>query len=187
MSLSTFSFPTRTLFGLGAVRELPTHLAGLGIHRPLVVTDAGLAETKAFWELSTTLGLNVQGSAWFLYAGVHPNPLEPDVLECAAAFREHDCDAVIAIGGGSAIDVGKAARLLVKRPDFDLTKLHDEPDWSSLAPFIAIPTTAGTGSEVGRSSVIILTASQRKAVLFHASLLAQLVILDQEVERVALD
>jgi alcohol dehydrogenase class IV len=88
---------------------------------------------------------------------------------------------VIAIGGGSPLDAGKAARLLVKRPEFDLAKFYDEPDWSALAPFIAIPTTAGTGSEVGRSSVITLKATARKAVLFNPELLAKLVILDPEL------
>lgn len=129
MSLSTFSFPTRTLFGVGSVRELPTQMVGLGIHRPLVVTDDGLVKTDSFRQLATTLDVNGQDSMWFLYAGVHSNPVEQDVRECARAFREHRCDGVIAIGGGSALDVGKAARLLVKRPDFNLTKFQDEPDW----------------------------------------------------------
>jgi alcohol dehydrogenase class IV len=88
---------------------------------------------------------------------------------------------VIALGGGSPLDVGKAARLLEKRPDFKLEHFYDEPDWSGLASFIAIPTTAGTGSEVGRSSVITLESTKRKAVLFHPELLAKLVILDPEL------
>jgi 4-hydroxybutyrate dehydrogenase len=96
-------------------------------------------------------------------------------------FRDRGCDGVIAIGGGSALDAGKAARLVVKRPTLDFAKFYDESDWSGLAPFIAIPTTAGTGSEVGRSSVITLAATGRKAVLFHPELLAKLVILDPEL------
>ena len=79
------------------------------------------------------------------------------------------------------MDAGKAARLLVKRPGFELARFYDEPDWSMLAPFVAIPTTAGTGSEVGRSSVITLDATKRKAVIFHPELLAKLVILDPEL------
>jgi 4-hydroxybutyrate dehydrogenase len=79
------------------------------------------------------------------------------------------------------LDAGKAARLLVKRPGFDFTKFYEESDWSGLAPFVAIPTTAGTGSEVGRSSVITLDATKRKAVLFHPEMLAKLVILDPEL------
>jgi 4-hydroxybutyrate dehydrogenase len=181
MSVVTFAFPTPTLFGPGALSELPKRAKALGIRRPLVVTDPGLLGSAAFRALAKTLGEAAQGKDWFLYSGVHPNPVENDVREAAAVFREHECDGVIAIGGGSPLDVGKAGRLLAKRPGFDLSKFYDEPDWSGLAPFIAIPTTAGTGSEVGRSSVITLDATHRKAVIFHAELLAKLVILDPEL------
>ncbi len=182
MSLTAFSFPTRTLFGPGALAELPAHLVRLGVRRPLVVTDAGLLATSAFKALTETLGAAGQGRDWFLYSAVHPNPIEGDVREPAALFREAGCDGVIAIGGGSPLDAGKAARLLAKRPDCNLARFYDEPaDWSGLAPFIAIPTTAGTGSEVGRSSVITLDATKRKAVLFHPELLAKLVILDPKL------
>jgi 4-hydroxybutyrate dehydrogenase len=182
MSLTAFSFPTRTLFGAGALKELPVNLAKLGITRPLVVTDGGLVNNDAFKLLAAVLGAAEQGKSWFLYAGVHPNPIEADVREPAAMIREHGCDGVIAIGGGSPLDAGKAARLLAKVPGFDLTKFYSEPaDWTGLLPFIAIPTTAGTGSEVGRSSVITLDATKRKAVIFHPELLAKLVILDPEL------
>lgn len=183
MSLTTFAFPTRTLFGVGALKELPGNLVRLGVRRPLVVTDAGLLPTEAFGALAATLGESAQGKSWFLYAGVHPNPIERDVREAAARFVKQDCDGVIALGGGSPLDAGKAARLLVKRPGFDLSRFYDEPDWSGLAPFVAIPTTAGTGSEVGRSSVITLEATPRKAVLFHPELLASFVILDPALTR----
>jgi alcohol dehydrogenase class IV len=181
MSLTTFSFPTPTLFGAGALSELPVHANRLGLHRPLVVTDPGLLPTAAFTSLARALGEQDQGKEWFVYSGVHPNPVEKDVQEAAAAFAGHNCDGVIAIGGGSPLDAGKAARLLVKRPGFQLARFYDEPDWSGLAPFIAIPTTAGTGSEVGRSSVITLEATHRKSVIFHPELLAKLVILDPEL------
>lgn len=127
------------------------------------------------------MGATGKDLEWFVYSGVHPNPVEQDVREAAQCYRDHGCDGVIALGGGSPLDVGKAARLLVKRPGFDFTKFYAEPDWSGLAPCIAIPTTAGTGSEVGRSSVITLDATQRKAVLFHPELLAKLVILDPQL------
>src|SRR5213078_2078919 len=113
--------------------------------------------------------------------GVHPNPVETDVSESAVMFRTEQCDGLIAFGGGSALDVGKAARLLLKRPGMKLSEFRFEPDWHGLAPFIAIPTTAGTGSEVGRSSVITLEGTKRKAVLFHPELMAKLVILDPEL------
>lgn len=181
MSLTSFSFPTPTLFGAGAVRELPARMAKLGIRRPLVVTDAGLAKTDAFAALAAVLGADHRDKTWFAYTGVHPNPIEDDVREPAALFIRQGCDGVIAIGGGSPLDAGKAARLLVKRPGFDLARFYDESDWSGLAPCIAIPTTAGTGSEVGRSSVITLDSTRKKAVLFHPELLAKLVILDPEL------
>ena len=181
--LASFSFPTTTLFGAGALAELPKRLDALRIQRPLVVTDPGLLSTDAFKLLDHTLGSEEQGKNWFLHFGVHANPLQHDVTGAADAFRANDCDGLIAMGGGSPLDVGKAARLLLKRPGFDLAKFYDEPDWSGLAPFVAIPTTAGTGSEVGRSSVITLDGTQRKTVIFHPQLLARLVILDPELTR----
>src|SRR5437899_618589 len=183
MNPATFSFPTTTLFGARALAELPKRLASLRIQKPLVVTDPGLLSTEAFQRLNQALGSKKQGKMWFLYFGVHANPIEQDVQEAAQAFRAHDCDGIIAIGGGSPLDVGKAARLLVRRPGFALAKFYDQPDWSGLAPFVAIPTTAGTGSEVGRSSVITLAATKRKSVIFHPELLARLVILDPELTR----
>jgi alcohol dehydrogenase class IV len=181
--LTTFSFPTTTLFGAGALGDLPARLLQIGLRRPLVVTDDGLLKTDAFRSLASVLGEKEPGSRWFLYSGVHPNPIENDVREAAEAFRQNACDGILAIGGGSPLDAGKAARVLVKRPGFNLAKFYDEPIWSGLAPFIAIPTTAGTGSEVGRSAVITLDATQRKGVIFHPELLARLVILDPELTR----
>ena len=181
MSTIVFSFPTPTVFGAGALAELPERLKRLRIQRPLVVTDPGLLSTEAFQALARVLGKDRQDADWFVYSGVHANPVENDVREAAALFAQHHCDSLIALGGGSPLDVGKAARLLVKRPGFKLEHFYDEPDWSGLAPFVAIPTTAGTGSEVGRSSVITLEATQRKGVLFNAELLAKLVILDPEL------
>ena len=184
MRRTLFSFPTPTLFGVGALSELPERAQRLGLRRPLVVTDAGLLSAEPFRALAQTLGEARREKDWFLYAGVHPNPIENDVREAAAAFGAHRCDGVIALGGGSALDVGKAARLLARRPGFDLAKFYDDPvDWSGLAPCVAIPTTAGTGSEVGRSSVVTLDATKRKAVIFLPELLAKLVILDPELTR----
>lgn len=151
------------------------------MRRPLVVTDQGVVKTEAYSALAKVLGEGECGRSWFVYSGVHPNPIESDVREAAEQIRQHACDGVIALGGGSPLDAGKAARLLIKRPSLDLTRFYDETDWSGLLPFVALPTTAGTGSEVGRSSVITLAATHRKAVLFHPELLARLVILDPEL------
>jgi len=183
MGHTSFSFPTPTLYGAGALGELPARLGQISIRRPLVVTDPGLLGTNAFKLLEQALGPTTRGQAWHLFSGVHPNPVEEDVIKTAESFREHRCDGVIAFGGGSPLDVGKAARLLVKRPGFELGKFYSENDWSDLAPLIAIPTTAGTGSEVGRSSVITLAGTHRKAVLFHPALLAKQVILDPILTR----
>ncbi len=147
--ISNFSFPTRIRFGAGALEELPQQLDALGIRRPLVVTDPGLLATGAFKALE-----KISGKKWAVFSGVHPNPTIEDVDAAAAAGREAQCDAVIAFGGGSALDVGKVIRLCLKRPDKPLIPFEFEADWSGLAPCVAIPTTAGTGSEVGRSSVI---------------------------------
>src|SRR5262249_36002458 len=172
-----------TLFGIGASRELTANLTKLNMRHPLVVTDPGLVNTDAFRSVAATLGANSEGKTWFLYSGVHPNPVENDVRETAAAFQINSADDISGLGGGTALDVAKAGRLLVKRPQLDWTKFYDQSDWSGLAPFVAIPTTAGTGSEVGRSSVITLDATRRKAVIFHPELLAKLVILDPELTR----
>jgi alcohol dehydrogenase class IV len=143
----------------------------------LVVTDAGLTKTKAFALLTASL----EGTGAATFPNVRPNPVEEDVEGAFRAYGAGACDAVIAFGGGSALDVGKAVRLRIKRPDTTLAQFDFGADWTGLAPLIAIPTTAGTGSEVGRSSVIIM--EQRKRVIFHPALLASLVLLDPEFTR----
>ncbi len=174
---STFSFPTTTVFGVGARRDLREWLARLGGLRPLVVTDAGLPTTSAFALLAASL----EGAGAVVFSKVRPNPGEEDVEEAFRAFHESGCDAVIAFGGGSALDVGKAVRLRIRRPEKTLAHFDFGADWSGLAPLIAIPTTAGTGSEVGRSAVIIM--EHRKKVIFHPALLANVVVLDPEFTR----
>src|ERR1051325_292292 len=174
--ISNFSFPTKIRFGAGALGDLPQQLAGLGVRKPLVVTDPGLLATDAFAVLE-----KISGKKWEVFSGVHPNPTIEDVNAAAAAYRGGNCDSVIAFGGGSALDVGKVIRLCIKRPAQPLLPFEFEADWSGLAPCVAIPTTAGTGSEVGRSSGII--ADGRKQVIFHPSLLVSLVILDPELTR----
>ncbi|MBX3746554.1 MAG: iron-containing alcohol dehydrogenase [Verrucomicrobiae bacterium] len=179
MNATTFSFPTRTLFGAGTIAGLAAELKAMGVRRPLVVTDAGVVRTDAFRQVEAALGAEGRGSQWHVFDGVHPNPVEDDVRVAASKFRDRGCDGVVALGGGSPLDAGKAARLLVKRPGCDLRRFYEVPeDWTGLAPLVAIPTTAGTGSEVGRSSVITLAATGRKSVLFHPELLARLVVLD---------
>jgi 4-hydroxybutyrate dehydrogenase len=181
--LSTFSFPTEIVFGVGAVAELAPRLEKLQCQRPLVVTDAGLLKTSSFEMLKQALGDPKGKIHWKLFSDVEPNPMENNVIDAAKAYKKGECDLVIAFGGGSALDVGKAMRLLVKRPSLKFKSFDYHEDWSGLAPCICIPTTAGTGSEVGRSSVITLVESHRKTVIFHPALLAKLVILDPELTR----
>jgi len=183
MTFSTFSFPTTTVFGAGCIQELPQRLKNLGLANPLVVTDPGLLHTEAFSILETRLGKQERDKSWHVFSQVHPNPIEQDVIKGAEAYRAGRCDSIIAFGGGSALDAGKAIRLLLKRPGFDLATFDWKDDWFGLAPCICIPTTAGTGSEVGRSSVIILEKTKKKSVLFHPGLLANLVLLDPELTR----
>ncbi len=179
--MSTFSFPTTSLFGAGAIAELPARLKQMGCHRPLVVTDPGLMQTRAFETLAGTLDKKQLGKRWDVFHNVRANPIEEDVIESAKAFRQAGCDGVIAFGGGSPLDVGKACRLLVKRPGLPLSQFNFNDDWTGLARCVCIPTTAGTGSEIGRSSVITLAGTQSRSVIFHPRLLADLIILDPDL------
>jgi alcohol dehydrogenase class IV len=171
---ATFSFPTQIVSGEGALSLLKDQLSAAGVRRPLVVTDAGLLPTPA-WQLL----LEAVGNAPAVFSGVHPNPLEEDVEAAVNAYRKGDCDGVIGFGGGSALDVAKILRVAVAGDGAGWGALSGKTALGVLAPFIAIPTTAGTGSEVGRSSVI--TFGHTKRVLFHPALLAKLVLLDPRV------
>ncbi len=176
-----FSFPTPTIVGPGTLAGLPCELARLGVEKPLVVTDPGLTRTGAYARLIEVLESGSDGHA--VFSGVHPNPREADLAAAHSAFLESGCDGVIAFGGGSALDVGKAVRLLIARPDIRIDSFSHDCDPGELAPCVCVPTTAGTGSEVGRSSVITLDSTGRKSVLFHPKILADLVILDAELTR----
>ncbi len=179
--ISTFSFPPTTVFGPGTIVGIRGRLNRLNVSKPLVVTDPGLLPTRAFRSLTDALGSREQDKTWALFSGVHPNPIEQDVLDGAEAYQKAKCDGVIAFGGGSALDVGKAIRLLLKQPQLKLAEFKWDDDWSGLEPCVCVPTTAGTGSEVGRSSVITLASTKRKAVLFTPGLLANVVFLDPEL------
>jgi alcohol dehydrogenase class IV len=168
--ISTFSFPTTILFGEGALAELPHRLTAPDATKPLLVTDRGLIATRAFAMVRDAIGRDVR-----VFSDIQSNPTQQNVSDAVAAYRAGECDSVIACGGGSAIDVAKVIRLALKS-DKPLTDVTGDEPLDKLAPFIAIPTTAGTGSEVGRSSVI--TIRDRKHVIFHPRLLADLVILD---------
>ncbi len=172
---ATFAFPTTILFGPGSVGELRERLQTLGVRRPLIVTDRGLMATAAFAAAKRAIAEDCA-----VFPDTHSNPTEADVDGAVCGYREGACDGVIGLGGGSSIDVAKIIRLRNALPDWRLDQpLDGLARVPQLAPFIAIPTTAGTGSEVGRSSVI--TIGERKHVIFHPSLLANLVILDPQL------
>ncbi len=181
--LSRFSFPTRIVFGPGALCELGSEANLLGIERPLLVTDrgvvaCGLAESVV--SVSRQAGLVPQ-----LFDGVDPNPVEKNVLDGLEAYRRGNCDGVIGLGGGSALDTAKAIRLVVTH-SFPLEQYDDQLDGSaritaSVPPMIAIATTAGTGSEVGRSTVIILKSNDRKTVIFSPHLMPNVALADPEL------
>jgi 4-hydroxybutyrate dehydrogenase len=179
--IATFSFPTTTIVGPGVLADIGAQLKNLGVRRPLIVTDPGLIETPAFQLLADHLNNCIGEAAYNIFSGVTPNPKESNVYDGAQTFRALESDGIIGFGGGSAMDVAKAIRLKLNDPTLRIANFDFDADWSNLAPCICIPTTAGTGSEVGRSSVITIEATKRKAVLFHPSLLADVVFLDAEV------
>lgn len=159
-------------------------MAQIGAERPLVVTDAGIAAHP----MAATLraALEDAGLPSPLFSAVKSNPTGANVADGATAFRERDCDAVIALGGGSALDAAKAVALIARqdRPLWDFEDLDDNwtrADAGAVAPVIALPTTAGTGSELGRSSVITDEAAGRKVVIFHPRMLPALVIMDPDL------
>ena len=179
MNLSTFSFPTTILFGAGAITKLPEELAKRGMKRPLVVTDRGLVNTPTFARVHSF----VPGAP--VFPDVDPNPTERNVLDGTAAYEREKCDGIIGVGGGSPLDAAKAIRLKVTHP-LDLAEYDDLIDgWKKIAanvpPYVAIATTAGTGSEVGRSTVITLAATNRKTVIFSPHLIPSLALNDPEL------
>ncbi len=182
-NITTFNFPTRIVFGCGAVRQLPGCLAETGIRKPMIVTDPGLRSTPV---LATVIAvLTEAGIPHEVFAEVHGNPIEDDVIQSAAQYRAAGCDGAIGLGGGSALDVSKAV-VAMARHDGDITELDAfnggvQRITGPLDPIIAIPTTSGTGSEVGRSAVVTVRKLGRKIFIFHPQLLPQRAILDPEL------
>jgi alcohol dehydrogenase class IV len=178
-----FSFPTDIRFGVKARNEIPGELNRLGLKRPLVVTDKGLCENPMVTSLSETL--SHAGLLPALFADFAGNPIESHVAHGAQAFRDHRADCVVAIGGGAALDVAKAIALMSCHEGSILDYCDDAPNHRSITNalpyFVAIPTTAGTGSEVGRSTVISDERTHEKRVVFHPSMLARLVVVDPEL------
>src|SRR2546423_1196953 len=176
-----FAFPTAIHFGAGARALVAEHLKAQDIKRPLIVTDRGIAPLpmlKAF--IADLPGLDVG-----VFSDIWGNPVRSQVDQGVAAYKAHRADAVIGLGGGAALDVAKAVALMAVHPGEVLEYAWDHPQVRAiereLPYFIALPTTAGTGSEVGRSSVISDDATHIKKIIFSSALLAQAVFADPEL------
>jgi alcohol dehydrogenase class IV len=181
MSFSSFSFPTAIRFGPGARKEVAAHLRGQGFKRPLLVTDKALAELPVLAEFQTHLrGLEVA-----VFPGVFGNPTASQVMAGAAAYRAHRADCVIGFGGGAALDVAKVVGLAATHEGDIIEYVWDHPRvrpiTNELPYFVALPTTAGTGSEVGRSSVVSEDATHLKRVVFSPKILARQVFADPDL------
>jgi alcohol dehydrogenase class IV len=181
MTLSSFSFPTAIRFGAGARREVAQHLREQGLRRPLLVTDRALAALPVLREfLDQLAGLDTS-----VYAGVAGNPTASQVMAGAAAFQAHGADCVIGFGGGAALDVAKVVGLAATHEGDILEYAWDHPKvrpiTQPLPYFVALPTTAGTGSEVGRSSVVSEDDTHVKRVVFSPRILARQVFADPEL------
>lgn len=181
MSLASYSFPTAIRFGAGARKEVAQHLRERGLQRPLLVTDRALAALPVLAEFRSHL----QGLDVGVFAGVAGNPTASQVMAGADAFRGHGADCVIGFGGGAALDVAKVVGLAATHEGDILEYAWDHPrvraierplPWS-----VALPTTAGTGSEVGRSAVISEDATHLKRVIFSPRILAGQVFADPEL------
>ena len=183
MTISRFSFPTDIRFGVGARRLAGPTLLEQGLHRPLVVTDRGLAALPLVAEFEAELAAS--GLQPAVYAGVHGNPTGRQVMQGADAYRAHGADCVVGIGGGAALDVAKVVGLMATHVGDILEYAWDHPQvrtiGDALPPFFALPTTSGTGSEVGRSSVISEDDSHVKRVIFSARILARCVFADPQL------
>ena len=179
-----WSYPTAVRFGAGRISELGEACAAAGISRPLLVTDRGLAGlpiTDRAREIMAAAGL---GDA--LFAEVDPNPNEINLAAGVAAYRAGGHDGVIAFGGGSGLDLGKMVAFMAgqTQPVWDFEDIGDwwtRADADAIAPIIAVPTTAGTGSEVGRASVITNSQTHVKKIIFHPKVLPSIVIADPEL------
>lgn len=183
MTITRFSFPTTIHFGPGARKLCGPHLAERGLKRPLIVTDRGLAALPLMAEL--VADLEAAGLAPTVYGGVFGNPTGSQVMDGAAAYREHGADCVVGIGGGAALDVSKIVGLLASHPGDVMEYVWDHPRvrpiGADLPYYVALPTTSGTGSEVGRSSVISEEDTHVKRVVFSALILAKVVFADPEL------
>ncbi len=179
-----WNYPTAMRFGPGRIAELADACRELGMTRPLLVTDPGLRDLAMVRE--AVAANDAAGLPTAVFADIKGNPVGKNVDDGVAAYKAAGCDGVVAFGGGSALDAAKAVALMVgqTRPVWDF---EDRDDWwtrvdaAGMAPVVAVPTTAGTGSEVGRASVITDEATHTKKIIFHPGMLPAIVISDPEL------
>lgn len=175
-----YNFPTTIRFGAGVIAELPDHLASAGLSRPLVVTDPVVAQLGFLADIRRSL--TARGFSVEVFSDIHKNPVKTDVIKGGDVFAATDRDCIIGIGGGAAMDVARAIVLRVhhRRDLFDYDDLigGDIFVTEEVPYFITVPTTSGTGSEVGRSAIISEDDTHRKRILFSPKLLAKVVYAD---------
>lgn len=183
--MAIWSFPTKIIFGVGEALRAGEHVRSLGLGRVLVMTDPGVVRAGLVEPISSALGAS--GVASTLFDRVEANPTEDNVEEAARSYRDAGAEGVVAIGGGSPID---AAKLVVLRSKVALPfeELDDNVGGdrhipAGIPPVVALPTTAGTGSEVGRSGVLTVRSTGRKTVVFSPHLIPRIAILDPELTR----
>ncbi|MGC1262216.1 MAG: iron-containing alcohol dehydrogenase [Jannaschia helgolandensis] len=181
---ANWSYPTAIRFGAGRISEIGEACVAAGIRHPLLITDRGLANLPI---TQNTLDLLEQaGLGRAIFAEVDPNPTELNAEAGIRAYRDGDHDGVVAFGGGSGLDLGKLVAFMAgqSRPIWDFEDIDDwwtRADADGIAPIVAVPTTAGTGSEVGRASVITNSVSHEKKINFHPKILPTVVICDPEL------
>ena len=178
MQNMNWNYPTNVWFGVDRSKEIQQACDTLGIKNPLIVTDPGLLQTSIIEEINSGLSSDTQ-----IYSDVQGNPTGSNVTNGVKVFLEGNHDGVIAIGGGSGMDAGKGIAFLAhqSRPLWDFEDIGDwwtRADSSVIKPIIAIPTTAGTGSEVGRAAVFLNEENHKKKIIFHPKMLPQIAILD---------
>jgi 4-hydroxybutyrate dehydrogenase len=181
--VTEMAWPTKIVFGVGALQRLPAQVARLGMKKPLVITDAGVVKAGLAQRVYDVLrGADI---AHGVFERVQPNPTEQDAFDGLEAYRHQGCDGIVAVGGGSPLDAAKLVQLLTTHEPplsrYDDATGGDQYVRGDLPPLIAIPTTAGTGSEVSRSGVATLKDTGRKTVIFSPHLLPRAAICDPEL------
>ena len=183
MSPSIFSFPNKIIFGAGTINTLAEQLLTFSLNKVLLITDAGIRQVGLANEV--TQRLKAAQIDYTIFDGVHGNPVEEDVFDGVKVFHREGCDFVIGMGGGSPLDVAKLICLKATHPlplaEYEVLSGGLERISSDLPPMLAIPTAAGTGSEVGRGAVVTIKSLGRKALIFSPHLLPNTAIVDPEL------